>query len=299
MTPHDAETAPRALGRPVTVEAGTFPETVWSEEVAWIDRIPRGIAMAGLLLAMLGLWWAVHHFQIVSRIILPSPAEVGRDIVLVGKNILTGGYMLPALWMTTREVLWGFAFAIAIGFSLGVLVGETSFGERAVLPYLVAIDTMPKVAFAPLFLAWLGFGIASKVALAAFIATFPIVVGTAAGLHAADENARMLFRTLGASRWQTLVRMKIPTGLPQIFTGLKIGAVGVMAGAITAEFLGGGKGFGELIRVAASQLQTPRVFSLILYLSVLGFLVFWTVVLVERKLVFWHRASVSGIDDRR
>ena len=87
-----------------------------------------------------------------------------------------------------------------IGFSLGVLVGETAFGERAVMPYLVAIDTMPKIAFAPLFIAWLGFGISSKVALAAFIATFPIVVGTAAGLHAADENARMLFKTMGASR---------------------------------------------------------------------------------------------------
>lgn len=289
----------RVLGRPVVVEPGEFTETVWSEQIAWIDRIPRFIAMAGLLLAVLFVWWAIHHFQIVSRIILPSPAEVGRDILLVGTNILSGGYMLAALWMTTKEVLWGFAFAIAIGFSLGVLVGETSFGERAVLPYLVAIDTMPKVAFAPLFLAWLGFGIASKVALAAFIATFPIVVGTAAGLHAADENARMLFRTLGASRWQTLFRMKIPTGLPQIFTGLKIGAVGVMAGAITAEFLGGGKGFGELIRVAASQLQTPRVFSLILYLSVLGFMLFWSVVLIERKLVFWHHTSTTGVDDRR
>jgi NitT/TauT family transport system permease protein len=92
--------------------------------------------------------------------------------------------------------------------------------------------------------------------------------------------------------------MKVPTGLPQIFTGLKIAAVGVMAGAITAEFLGGGKGFGELIRVAASQLQTPRVFSLILYLSLLGFAIFWLVVLVERKLVFWHRSAISGISDR-
>ena len=295
MTPSKTQ----VLGRPIIVEPGHFPDTVWSVREAWIDRVPRAVAMAALLFIVLMIWWSIHHFQVVSRIILPSPQEVGRDIVTVGANILSGGYMLDALWMTTKEVLWGFVFAIVIGFSLGVLVGETSFGEKAVLPYLVAIDTMPKVAFAPLFLAWLGFGISSKVALAAFIATFPIVVGTAAGLHAADENARMMFRTLGASRWQTLFRMKIPSGLPQIFTGLKIGAVGVMAGAITAEFLGGGKGFGELIRVAASQLQTPRVFSLILYLSVLGFLLFWSVVLIERKLVFWHRSSVTGIDDRR
>lgn len=289
----------KSLGHPIRVTDETFPETVWTENVARIDRIPRPVAMIGLFLVFIAIWQGVYSFGIVSRIILPSPAEVGADIVTVGQNLLSGGYMLAALWITTKEVLLGFVFAIAIGFSLGVLVGETSFGERAVLPYLVAIDTMPKVAFAPLFLAWLGFGISSKVALAAFIATFPIVVGTASGLYAADENARMLFRSLGASRWQTLFRMKVPTGLPQIFTGLKIGAVGVMAGAITAEFLGGGKGFGELIRVAASQLQTPRVFSLILYLSMLGYLLFWSVVFLERRLVFWHRASVTGIEDVR
>ena len=274
-----------------------IPETVWTEEIALIDRIPRPVAMVGLLLAFLGLWQAIHAFGLISPIILPSPAETGEDILFVGGNLVTGGYMLEAFWITTKEVLFGFLYAMLIGFSLGVLVGETSFGERAVLPYLVAIDTMPKVAFAPLFLAWLGFGISSKVALAAFIATFPIVVATAAGLHASDENARMMFKTMGASRWQTLIKMKLPTGLPHIFTGLKIAAVGVMAGAITAEFLGGGKGFGELIRVAASQLQTPRVFSLILYLSLLGFALFWTVVLVERRLVFWHRSSVAGTGD--
>ena len=273
-------------------------DTVWTEPVPFIDRIPRPVAMVGLLVAFLGLWQVAHVTGLVSPIILPSPAEVWEDILKVGSNLLSGGYMLAALWTTTKEVVFGVLIAMALGFSLGILVGETAFGERAVLPYLVAIDTMPKVAFAPLFLAWLGFGIASKVALAAFIATFPIVVGTAAGLHAADENARMLFRTMGASRWQALFKMKIPTGLPQIFTGLKIAAVGVMAGAITAEFLGGGKGFGELIRVAASQLQTPRVFSLILYLSLLGFALFWLVVLAERRLVFWHRSAVSGIAER-
>ena len=273
-----------------------FPDTVWEEEVAFIDRIPRPVAMAGILIAFLAVWQAVNSFGIVSPIILPSPWETAEDIVFVGKNLLSGGYMLEAFWTTTKAVLFGFLYALILGFSLGILVGETAFGERAVLPYLVAIDTMPKVAFAPLFLAWLGFGIASKVALAAFIATFPIVVAVAAGLHAADANARMLFRTMGASRWQTLVKMKLPSGLPHIFTGLKIAAVGVMAGAITAEFLGGGNGFGELIRVAASQLQTPRVFSLILYLSLLGFALFWFVVWLERRLVFWHSSSVTGIN---
>jgi NitT/TauT family transport system permease protein len=271
------------------------PSTVWTEQESLIDRAPRSISMILIFVAFVAIWQGVHLLGMISPIILPSPAEVGADILFVGKNLATGGYMLEALWITTKEVIFGFAIAMAIGFSLGVLVGETGFGEKAVLPYLVAIDTMPKVAFAPLFLAWLGFGIDSKVALAAFIATFPIVVATAAGLHVADDNARMLFKAMGATRLQTLFRMKIPTGLPTIFTGLKIAAVGVMAGAITGEFLGGGKGFGELIRVAASQLQTPRVFSLIIYLSLLGLLVFWSVVFAERRLVFWHKSTVGAV----
>ena len=236
--------------------APVVADTVWTEHVSWIDRVPRGVAMIALFLAFLAVWQLVYMSGIVSPIILPSPAETGRQLVFVGNNLLSGGYMLPALWVTTKEVIYSFALATLIGFSLGVLVGETGFGEKAVMPYLVAIDTMPKIAFAPLFIAWLGFDISSKVALATFIATFPIVVGTAAGLHAADENARMLFKTMGASRLQALVKMKLPTGLPHLFTGLKIASVGVMAGAITGEFLGGGKGFGELIRIAASQLDT-------------------------------------------
>lgn len=269
-------------------------DTVWTEQESWLDGVPRWMQMLFVFAVFIAFWDVITRFGFVSPIILPTPWETLEDLIFVGKNLITGGYMLKALWITLLEVFYGFLLAIAIGFTLGVIVGETAFGERAIMPYLVAIDTMPKVAFAPLFVAWLGFGIESKVALAAFIATFPIIVGTAAGLHAADANSRMLFKTIGASRWQTLVKMKLPMGLPQIFTGLKIGSVGVMAGAITGEFLGGGKGFGELIRTAASTLDTPRVFSLILYLSVVGLALFAFVSWVERRFVFWHKARVSG-----
>jgi NitT/TauT family transport system permease protein len=269
-------------------------DTVWAEQTNWLDRVPRLVQMVFVFAVFVLLWDLVTRFGLVSRIILPTPAETLFDLIFVGKNLLTGGYMLTALWITLKEIFYGFLLAIAIGFSLGVIVGETAFGERAIMPYLVAIDTMPKVAFAPLFVAWLGFDIDSKVALAAFIATFPIVVGTAAGLHAADTNSRNLFKTMGASRWQTLLKMKLPMALPQVFTGLKIASVGVMAGAITGEFLGGGKGFGELIRTAASQLNTPRVFSLILYLSVVGLGLFAFVSWVQHRFVFWHRDRVAA-----
>lgn len=275
-------------------EEEDFEDTVWEEKDALIDRIPRSIAMFLLFIIVVGLWDLVTRMGWVSPIILPTPLETLNDLIFVGSNLTSGGYMLSALWTTTLTVFYGFLIAVCIGFSLGVLVGETKFGERAVMPYLVAIDTMPKVAFAPLFIAWLGFDIASKVALAAFIATFPIVVATAAGLYAATENERMLFKSIGATRLQTLLHLKLPTGLPYFFTGLKIAAVGVMAGAITGEFLGGGKGFGALIRQSASQLNTPRVFSLILYLSLLGLALYFTVVWTQKKFVFWNKSGNLG-----
>jgi NitT/TauT family transport system permease protein len=276
-----------------TVEEEAVRQTFVTERVAWIDRIPRSVAMALLLLIFLLVWQLIYELRLISPIILSTPLETIYDLFFVGKNILSGGYMLVALWVTTQEVLVGFAMATGLGFFLGLLVGETAFGERAVMPYLVAINAMPKVAFAPLFVSWLGFGIASKVALSAFIAIFPVIVGTAAGLHAADESERMLFRTMGASRWQTLVKLKLPIGMPHFFTGLKNAAVLVVVGAVVGEFLGGGKGFGELIRVAASQLNTPRVFSLIIYLSFLGLATFWAVIWLQHKLVFWHKETVA------
>ncbi len=269
------------------------PSTVWVEHVSWLDRVPRSVSMIVLMIAFLAVWQLFYMSGIISPIIMPGPWETIVDLVFVGKNLITGDYMLKALWVTTQEVIIGFAIAVVLGFVLGVLVGETAFGEKAVMPYLVAINAMPKVAFAPLFVSWLGFGIMSKVALAAFVALFPVIVGTAAGLHAADQNARMLFQTMGASRLQTLIKLKLPIGMPHFFAGLKNAAVLVVVGAVVGEFLGGGKGFGELIRIAASQLQTPRVFSLIIYLSLLGLATFWLVVFVQRRLVFWHTESVT------
>ena len=280
--------------RTAAAEEAVCETTVWAlEKESWIDRVPRPVTMLLLLLAFLAVWQIVYLLKVISHIILPSPFATIAEIVTVGLNLLTGDYMLKSLWTTTQEVLLGFIIAVVLGFFLGLLVGETDFGERMVMPYLVAVNAMPKVAFAPLFVSWLGFGIASKVALSAFVALFPVIVGTAAGIHAADQNARMLFRTMGATRWQTLTKLKLPTGMPHFFTGLKNAAVLAVVGAVVGEFLGGGKGFGELIRIAASMINTPRVFALIIYLSLLGLATFGVVIWLQRKLIFWHKETVA------
>lgn len=268
---------------------------VFFEEEGWLDRIPRSVAMIGLAVIGLGLWQVVVTLELISRILLPGPLETWEEIVDSAQNILTGGHVAEALWITTQEVILGFIAAAVFGFALGVLVGETKFGQRAVMPYLVGFNALPKVAFAPVFVAWLGFGINSKVVMALFIAFFPVIVDTAAGLASTDRDTVMLFRSMGATRWQTLRKLKLPTAMPFIFAGLKTAAVFSVVGAVVGEYLGGGSGLGELVRLSAQQLRIDRVFALIMYLSLIGLALFGIIGWLERRLIFWHRADPTDV----
>lgn len=254
-----------------------------------LDRVPQWIAL--VLVGGVGLlvWQLIVSLELVSRILLPGPSETFGEIVNSARGILQGDYVFEALWITTQEVVFGFIAAAAVGFVLGVVVGESRFGQKAIMPYLVGFNALPKVAFAPVFAAWLGFGINSKVLMALFIAFFPVIVDTAAGLASVDRDAVMLFRSVGASRWQTLVKLKLPSALPFIFAGLKTAAVFSVVGAVVGEYLGGGGGLGELIRLSAQQLRLDRVFALIFYLSLIGLALFGLMSWLERRLVFWRK----------
>jgi NitT/TauT family transport system permease protein len=261
----------------------------------WIDRVPQWVSITVLGLAMLGLWWVIAELEFVSRILLPGPAETFEELWDTTKNIVTGGHIAEGLWITTQEVLVGFLAAAVAGFALGVIVGETRLGKRAVMPYLVALNALPKVAFAPVFVAWFGFGVNSKIVMALFIAFFPVIVDTAAGLYAVDADTLMLFRSMESTRWQTLRKFKLPSALPFIFAGLKTAAVFSVVGAVVGEYLGGGHGLGELIRLSAQTLRIDRVFALIVYLGILGLLLFGLVAWAEKKLLFWHKSEIFEI----
>jgi NitT/TauT family transport system permease protein len=243
----------------------------------------------------LGIWEFIYAIKFMSRILMPGPGETFGQIVDTAKNILSGGHVAEALWITTQEVLIGFLLAAALGFSLGVLVGETKLGRTAVMPYLVAFNALPKVAFAPVFVAWLGFGVESKIVMAMFVAFFPMIVDTAAGMAATDRDSLMLFRSLEASRWTTLVKLKLPTALPFIFAGLKTAAVFSVVGAVVGEYLGGGGGMGELVRLSAQQLRIDRVFALIVYLGFIGLGLFGIIAWLERRIVFWNQSETVEI----
>ena len=258
---------------------------------SWLDRTPRSVAFIGLGVIGVLIWYGIAALELVSPILFPGPGPTFTEVIESARGIVTGDHVFEALVITSQEVILGFIAAAALGFALGVIVGETKIGQKAVMPYLVGFNALPKVAFAPVFVAWLGFGINSKVVMALFIAFFPVIVDTAAGLASVDRDAVMLFRSMGASRWQTLVKLKLPNALPFIFAGLKTAAVFSVVGAVVGEYLGGGQGLGELVRLSAQQLRLDRVFALIFYLSLLGLGLFGLVTWLERRLVFWHKSD--------
>ncbi len=262
---------------------------------SWLDRVPRWLSIAVIgIVAILG-WELFYSARIMSRLLMPGPAETFGQIVDSAKNIISGGHVAEALWITSQEVAVGFILAALAGFTLGVIVGETKLGRTAVMPYLVAFNALPKVAFAPVFVAWLGFGVESKIVMALFVAFFPMIVDTAAGMASVDRDSIMLFRSLEASRWTTLVKLKLPAALPFIFAGLKTAAVFSVVGAVVGEYLGGGGGMGELVRLSAQQLRIDRVFALIVYLGVIGLALFAVIAWLERRIVFWNQPDAIEV----
>lgn len=256
---------------------------------SWLDRVPRWLSIAVIGIVAIVGWELFYSARLMSRLLMPGPVETFNQIVDSARNIVTGGHVAEALWITTQEVVVGFILAAALGFFLGVVVGETKLGRTAIMPYLVAFNALPKVAFAPVFVAWLGFGVESKIVMALFVAFFPMIVDTAAGMASTDRDTLMLFRSLEASRWKTLVKLKLPTALPFVFAGLKTAAVFSVVGAVVGEYLGGGGGMGELVRLSAQQLRIDRVFALIVYLGIIGLGLFAIIAWLERRIVFWNQ----------
>jgi len=269
------------------LEAGALVEP----EERLIERVPRVVWLAAVGVLLLSLWQLLTMIGTVSPILLPGPAEVADEIVDSATNIVSGGHVAEALATTVVEILLGFIGAAVLGFGLGVLVGETRIGQTAVMPYLVGFNALPKVAFAPVFVAWFGFGVESKIVMAMFIAFFPMAVDTAAGLASVDRDALLMFRQLQAGRRKTLLKLKLPTALPYIFAGLKTATVFSVVGAIVGEYLGGGGGMGELVRLSAQSLRIDRVFALITYLAVVAMVMFAIVSWVERRVVFWQQGE--------
>lgn len=190
-------------------------------------------------------------------------------------------------WATVREVIGGYLIAAVVGILLAVLISWSRFLSRLILPSVVVFDTLPKVALVPLFLSYLGFGVVPNMVIAAMISFFPIVISTATGLQRADKDLIDFARSLAASRWQIFLRVRLPSAVPYILSGLRIASTLAVTGAVFGEFLAAQSGLGSLTIQTEDNLQTDVAFAGLIYLGILGYLMFAVVSWGGRRLFPW------------
>jgi NitT/TauT family transport system permease protein len=265
----------------------------------WFNGLPQVIAVSTVILTVLLGWELIVRLSGIPSIILPSPSMVGAQLLIVFAQLAPGEFLAQELWITIQEILIGFGIACVVGLVVGLWIGQTQFGKKAVMPLFVALEATPKIAFAPVFIAWFGFGITSKYLLAAFMSVFPVIIGVSAGLQATSVDELKLFKSMRAKPWDIFWKLKMRRALPFIFAGLKIAIVAALTGAVAAEFIGGGIGFGEQIRLAANRLALDRVFALIFILSLLGIFLFSTVAWIQNKVTFWDNPNMRSSNKRK
>lgn len=234
-----------------------------------------------LFAALLVIWQLVPPMFNVREYLLPGPAAVLSSAL--SPSIPWHTHM----WVTTIEILGGFALAGAAGVALGVAIAWSPTVARALVPFLVFVNTLPKVAVAPLFLLWLGYGIVPNVLIAALIGFFPVVINTAVGLTQVDEELLDLGRAFGAPTWKVFLKIRLPNALPYVLSALKITATAAVVGAIVGEFVASQAGLGMVIVNAQTNLNTPVAFAALLWISIIGLALYGAVGLAARQWAPW------------
>ncbi len=250
---------------------------------AVLRRHPEYLLIPGLFVVVVGIWEAAIRIWEVPIYIVPAPSDVWVALV----NGLSSGAYITNGAHTLSEALLGFLCAAVAGVVLGSFIASFRLVEKTLYPYLIAIQTTPKVAIAPLFIIWFGFGMTSKVVIAAIISFFPILVNVIAGLRSIDANKIELMRSLRATRWQIFTMVRLPNALPIIFAGFNIAIIFSILGAIVGEFVGSREGLGNLILQMNFNLDTAGVFGALVCLSAMGITLHLIMHWLQRKLVFW------------
>ena len=233
------------------------------------------------LIGLVVLWEVlVRHFQIPGWL-LPSPSAIAQAMLEWRSDLVT--HTLVTLY----ETLVGFALAIAISIPLAVAIVYSQFLQNTIYPLLLALQSTPKVAIAPLLALWIGFGAAPKIIVVFLVCFFPIIVATASGLTAVPASLIDLIRSLSASPMQTFIKIRFPTAMPHIFVGLKIAITFAVIGAVIGEFVGSENGLGYLILVSTSQSRTPLAFGALVLLTIMSIVLYYGVAIVERIVVPW------------
>lgn len=234
-------------------------------------------------LVLLAIWQAYVALTHVSSDVLPSPLRIGQSAT---KNF---GLLMKETWPTLLESAYGFLLAVLIGVPMAIAVVGSRLLNLTLYPIFVATQSIPKVAVAPIILVWFGLGLESKLAIAFLVAFFPVVVDTATGLAATPQGLIELARSVRASRWQMFWKVQAPSALPHIFAGMKVAVTLAVVGAVIGEFVGSNDGLGNLLLSANSQLDGPLAWAALVWLSLVGVLLFLVVAAVERWTTPWMR----------
>jgi putative hydroxymethylpyrimidine transport system permease protein len=250
-------------------------------------------APATVILLLLGGWELAARWDLISNalsiedFLVPAPSDVAESLWR-DRSLLADDS-----WVTMREVVLGFACALASGLAFALVLHLSDTLRRAFYPLLIASQTIPPVAIAPILVVWFGFGLGPKVLLIALVCFFPVTVNTLDGLRSVDPQLITMMRTLGAGRAQILGRVELPSALPFFFSGTKIAIAVAVIAAVFAEWVGAESGLGHQIFVAESQLLTARMFAAITLLGVMAIVLFGLVALIERRVVRWDRGEVT------
>lgn len=249
---------------------------------------PRSIRQALILPASfvlgIGLWQALVWINNFPAFILPSPWVVASRLATVAAD----GTLLKHTLVTLGESLSGLTAGLIVAAVLGYFIAQSRTVERLIAPYIVASQSIPIVAIAPLMVIWFGSGLTSKVLVCALIVFFPVLINVIVGVRSVEPDLRDMLRSLRASRWQTFTQLELPAAMPMVLGGLKIGATLSVIGAVVGEFSGANSGLGFLITAARGQFDTPLVFVAVLALVAVAMTMYGAVALLERYLLAWR-----------
>ncbi|WP_425065718.1 ABC transporter permease [Reyranella sp.] len=235
---------------------------------------------------LLASWQAAVTFGNIREYLLPAPLSVW--------NALWHGDTAwwPHLWTTTFEIIGAFLMAAVVGVALGVAIAWSPVLANALVPFLVFVNTLPKVAIAPLFLIWMGYGIFPNMLMGALIGFFPVVINTAVGLSQVEPDMLDLGRVFNAPKWKIFVKIRLPNALPYILSALKITATAAVVGAIVGEFVASQRGLGYVIVTTQSSMNTSVAFAALVWISVVGLVLYGAVVLLAHLWAPW----AEGVD---
>lgn len=251
-------------------------------EIALIRFVPHFL----LFLALLALWEIAVLTGFITSIIIPRPSAIIGAIV---ELYVTKGTIYSHFFITLTEAVVGFAIGAIVAVTLAVWSSLSEGFKRYVSPYAIVLNVTPGIALTPIIIAWFGYGMGSKIALAAVICFFPIFVNTLTGLLHRDEDREELFRSVGASKYQIFLKLRVPAALPLLFAGFKIGLTTALIGAVVAEFAQATSGVGVLMSRFSFQLNMAASLATLLSMTVIGLLLFYAMEILDDRIVFWRR----------